>query len=718
MLEYGYLGSTDVTSVQTVPNGVSRQPSLSSTGEPIYTPAAESRWAEELKSSDGAWRFLKGGNAAGRGVGNVFDATLADNFTVLCLCRGQFLAGYPSVAIKALFGATTGWSVQYAPQSAASGIYSRIDHAINSNTAYAPSNTKSAKDLQWHWHGLSISGVSVRQYVDALVTTATRSAGDLTNTQNLTLSALSAYRFLAATLIYNRVLTDTEVSNIMLGKTMPKEVSGLVGYYKFNETHGTAAGECTDYSGQGNHLTYSGAVWEKYDPTLTTIANFASGQPYVSRKQRNPANWWERVPPAIADPERMGCLNAVASTAVTSTGLLQITGSMSADFWFKPQRYTSGGIQPISKNGSYEFSFELYSAGSVFHLYRNGQDCAFSAIRSIPTSKWTKVSFSHDVITNKARLYLNGVLVEEKAFNASTIGVSASNVSIGAYATDRINNIRSLRLFSRAITAAEVNELFLTDKITNRSGLVGEWMCNEPWRTGSNNIQDTSGNGLHATTTNPLLLDSPYTVNRRKRVGRQLKLDNVKYAYTTQTFDLTTSSVAAWIKWTGQNDGASKGSIIGQNTNGLQLRVNANRSVEALKVGGSSFATSAAGVIKSGTWQLVSADYNGTTINIYVGGRLVKSAAPATALSAVTLAVGALIGGTQAFRGVIDSTLIYNRALTAAEHYALYLDQAPRDGLIAEFLFDDDEMNCQDTSGNGFHATWSGITLANYVQEM
>ena len=123
-----------------------------------------------------------------------------------------------------------------------------------------------------------------------------------------------------------------------------------------------------------------------------------------------------------------------------------------------------------------------------------------------------------------------------------------------------------------------------------------------------------------------------------------------------------------------------------------------------------------------GQWVFVAGevDYANDTGRIYINGKLTDQGAMAFTGTSYSdtgnpiIRVSANTSETHA----IDSARIYNRSLSAAEHYQLFLDNAPRNGLVAEFLFDSDTTNCQDTSGNGFHATWSGISAANYVQEI
>lgn len=1129
--EYGYLGAVDV--------GTGRVPNLQSNGEPIYTTSAENRWARELQSDDGAWRFLKGGYASGRGNNNALDDILSDNFTILTLIRPVGGGDFKSVVSKGSYG-TTEWFGVYASGSAGTGGGFNVKHGASSGAQFYATGMRNANT--WEWVSASRLGSACVVYCNGKKFTATdTTSSSIGNTYALTLST-SDGAHLSATLIYNRVLTDTEVSNIMLGKVMPKEVSGLVGYYKFNESHGNASGQCTDYSGQGNHLTYSGAVWERFAPLDTSKTNLLSGQPYIARRSPtepipprldlnltsaldpritvsradatpcatyfgsdglmktaaaniprfdydpvtltpkgllieesrtnlltysgNPytngtlsgatktlasgsylglfadgavvassgadwhrlriggliswtsgqtyavtaylsagtsgkfiiylrdntaatnttvvctfpsapgglasaagsvssiamtqvgtgykvtflftpnsspvsqgelsvgpysntsgqdvvvhgaqielgsfptsyiptttaavtraadsasmtgtnfsnwwnategtflvvgdvtslgatvvrrftsvvgtgafdtaintasqiqiksgatfgnvssaksanttikvaggysssascaadgamiagtiadvpsanvslwigsvagssgllnghisrivywpkrlpdttlqtltsgaipenstyyptLNWWERRPPAIADPERMGCLhNAAQTTLASANSLFALNGDFTFDVWIRsigsPTAQKSilygWGSQYIGTNFLYSPSSSVLKVIYGDNVTSGGSSINFNGFTPnlLQGNVFRKLTATRSGSTYTA--YINSVQVAQ---TTGTPAVTASCPS-GSHHIGGGVALRSLRLFSRALSAAEVNELFLTDKITNRTGLVGEWLCNTPHST---TITDTSGNGLNTTTSNPLLLDSPYRVNRRKRFGKQLKRTGSQWAYHSSTalnnaiIGAQQITIAYWIKTNRLNNSisaycglyTSSGNtlLLLSNTSGKVLGVLARESQVA---SAQSISSTVRDVDLYSKWTLLSAevDYPNDLLRIYMNGKLVAQGSAAFAGSSyadvgnVQIRIDGGSGETNAY----DDFRIYNRALTAQEHYSLYLDQAPRNGLVAEYKFDSDTTNCKDTSGNGFDATWSGITLANYVQEL
>jgi hypothetical protein len=211
----------------------------------------------------------------------------------------------------------------------------------------------------------------------------------------------------------------------------------------------------------------------------------------------------------------------------------------------------------------------------------------------------------------------------------------------------------------------------------------------------------SAGSALNSSTfTGGKYLDSPYWMPRKKRRGKQLDCKKAQYATTAASFDLTTCTLSAWVKWRG-----GIATIIGQNTTGAQLRINANGSIEFLKANIASITTTAVNTVKVDSWEHVSCTFNGSICNIYVNGVFVKTATNAQTLNNLPLVLGNSVAAPQPFSGLVDDARIYNRVLTPEEHYQLYLDNAPRDGLLVEYKFD--RRNMLNWSEDLSNAVWS-----------
>lgn len=857
--EYGYLGSLGVDSINRVPD-------KNDSGEPIFSPAFENAWAKELQADDGAWRFLKGGTASGRGKAGsetAFDAMLADNFTVVSLLRLRKCTSYPLFIYKSANSAgVSGWRIRSRPvSSSGTGVYFS-DSVANQETAF-PSAGKATKDENWHWVATSVSGTAVRNYIDAQVSAATRTATDMTNTSNFVSGGTDAQ--IAAVLIYNRVLSDTEVSNIMLGKTLPKSVEGLRGYYKFNEQKANNE-QCRDYSGYENHLTYSSPVFETYKPgnicyngdfalgvtgwdgitantgvvggrgrvfttgayegLTTSVAytpvikggsyrvefdleivsgqcgvsiggsaqiNFASsgrqtvvgtvtnsgtlnvefkrvtavqtefyidnvvitdlsgqsGQPYVSRQQVNPLNWWERRVPAYLDADRQG--SVVSNSALNSVPhnvVLGLTGSLTVCGWINPSVSADRNWYLFDKNSSspsyfsapFSCNYSESSSNARLNMVR-GSSAGNTAVtitlsRPLPRNKWSFITLTDSTEANGSgtvSAYVNGLLVGTGTRGATTIADSGNPLYIACNTSTRKQAARSIRLFNRALSAAEINTLYLTDVCTDRTGLVGEWLCNDLTGTTIKNTS-SAGDALNATlgSGNLKVLDSPYAMVRRKRKGWQSMFPQSAGFYAANQTNMKASlesapvwTVSYWHKHLSTSSTDSRGVWLQNQTTQLGLMISALNG-HKLAVGVKNAADEAQyitlnGVLNTNAWFLISAEmvWATKTLTLYLNGVKVASKAMGLVTNVVP-SLGAeqinILRGATTSAGVrADDVRIYNRALTAQEHRGLFVDVAPRDGLVAQYTFDNQSNRGEDTSGNGLHLTASGSV--SYVKE-
>lgn len=726
-VEYGYRGSLDV--------GAGRVPAVNSSGEPIFA-VAGGRWASELVSSDEKYRFLKAGYAQGRGAGNVFDAALADNFTVLMLARTSYGNSFPTMIYKgSTVAGVAGWRLRSRPVSSnGSGAY-WSDSASNQEMLF-PDNGKKTKDRQWHWWSAAVSGATASLGLDGNFVARARTATDLSNTSNLVIGQTGEH--VAVVLFYSRLLTDAEVASICAGTTRPTDVSGCIGYYKFNETHGSSSGsECTDYSGQGNHLTYSGAGWEVFDPSLTTGVNFGNGQPYVAPQAIDAAQWWNKQPFAIATPEAQGMvLNGGVS--VPYNALMNLTGDLSYGGWVYPQRNRTTGIVVVltaaygTANGPCSINLSAPKQINVtIGDTSTGLSSSFYLSKAIPLGKWLHIFVT--LSGTSLSLYLNGMFVQTltnaQAHGNPGLGWSVFDTSQGA-----VTGGRSIRVFSRAITASEVLELFYTDQIANRAGLVAEWLMNTPHST---TVTDTSGNAVHGSAMMVKTIGSPYQVARLKRTGKQLKLANGNFASFSSAalrsliVGSSVLTVSAWVKMTrGQLSAnpifglwTSVGNALAFLSNGSSGYIYAFARESEVDGSAESLASTLKWQEFTGRYVLVSmdVDYYNDILNLYINGKLQARGyvtfSGATYSDAGNPSIRFAANSSELH--VLDACRIWNRALTAQEHYNLFRDVAPRAGLVAEYLFDDDTTSCLDSSGNGFHATWGGgLSISNYVQEL
>lgn len=862
LTEHGYLGSVTVNHG----GGASRLPALSQDGEPAYTPAVEGAWARELVGSDGKFRFLKTGSA--QKVVPALDTILADRFTVFVLCRPENNSNYSNVVSKGSYGTTEWWGLAPSGPSA-NGPTLSIKHGAGAGAgAYGAQAAR--KPGSWMWAVAQRDGGALAVWGDAKRSGGTdASATPLYSTGALLIAAVNYRVNVAAVLIYERVLSDAEILQVQSGATAPAAVAGLAAYYKFNEAGGTV---CTDYSGRGNHLTYSAdfaslseeyspdgdlardgvfsnaSVWavpsgmsvgggklvmgatsgspfasqaargivagNKYRVTFTVsrwqsgsvrvflcgangaqgitparsgagtyvedvtvnqsgstlnhairiqsyldgadldvgnlsiipLTNFdgGSGLPYVSRRQRDATNWWDRLPTSKAAAQFQGSyMNTRGDVLVPDAPLLRVTGDITILGWMRCGRSTAatGNSWTVaSKNGSAsEFRFDLTADGKFLQLYRNGASVSVQLAKPVPTQSWAQLGVTHAVSganANTARFYVNGLFVGSALFSPGVPAASTAAVTLGAIVANRPAAHRSMRIFARALSDQEIDHLFIHDTHPRPDpALVGEWLCDEPWNP---QIRDTSGNGLHGTA-GPIptpLLASPYAALRKKRAGRQLAMPGVGWIAVPGLREaLNGASVVTLTGWVKTPHAASAHTLLGlYSTSTARHVVRLHRTASGFLQGQLARSvtdtptTTQAGTVHAGDsqWRLygISFDCVAKSVKFYQDGLLVfaqtglaTSTGGAFDLGADTeLDLGRI--GIPSFPAALrDDLRLYNRELTQAEHRKLYFDIAPAEGLVVEYKFDNDTTACRDTSGRGLDGTWSGFGAINYVQQ-
>jgi hypothetical protein len=287
-------------------------------------------------------------------------------------------------------------------------------------------------------------------------------------------------------------------------------------------------------------------------------------------------------------------------------------------------------------------------------------------------------------------------------------GVGAGSVSTG---TDPLNsnglqiakanwtsarffggNIDDVRVYNRALPAAEVLTLFraneITQKVAAENGLLARWSFDE----GTSTIaHDFSGNGYDGTLTN-FALPSTATSGwiSGKRVGGLAfdgSNDYIPVSNSTAANSTTSLTVSMWVYYSdlaGRTIASKWGNVATSDYSWL-LFTNWFRSggIDFLVSGnGTGYvgASSAAGSVTTNRWYYVTGVYDGVTVKLYIDGVLVNtnaSGVPASLrASTAPITIGADYdnGGSvfRFFNGKIDEPRIYNRVLSAAEIWNLY----------------------------------------------
>jgi len=472
--------------------------------------------------------------------------------------------------------------------------------------------------------------------------------------------------------------------------SLPPTNLGLVAYWPMNEGTGTLA---HDFSGNGYNATFAySAAWVagKYGFAASVDTGNSSSQLQVSSVPTGAAwttAWWSSFPLATFN----GSWRTMFRSAVDDHQVI---------------------VDPSGNLGMYDNHF---GAGFVSSGYNVNNLRGWHHITAVGSGSTTT-------------FYIDGVSVGSSAVK------STSNIDyIGNYQYGGQNwgTIDDLRVYNRALSAAEITTLYksgqVTRKVPTNLGLVGYWSMNE----GNGTIaHDFSGNGNNGT-----IYNSPQWINGKRGSALQFNVSGssqyIDLGNNPTISSLTNLTLSAWINVQAVGSytdvisslrdccGAYKGY-------GLVLDGSNNPYLQIGDPSGGLWYLTDPHPQPVGKWVHLTATYDGSIVKFYVNGVLDYSVSysggigtPAT----YNTAIGGLGMNPAAFsyHGSIDDVRIYNRALSATEIATLYnagevkinssRNNVLTSGLVGLWSFDGADVSgttATDRSGQGNDGTISG----------
>ncbi len=409
---------------------------------------------------------------------------------------------------------------------------------------------------------------------------------------------------------------------------------GLVAHYPFD-------GNANDVSGNGNNGTENGGM---------TYTTGVSGQ----------AASFDGIDDFIFVNDS----NTLPSTAITIS------------FW------VNRSITPPTPFENYvskEHSFQTYLRANGFFesgLYNGATGLwdGYSVNGNVSLNQWVNYSFSFDNTTKIAKSYVNGVLLDttvETDVNAY-LRTSTEPMYIGRNGSASVHYINGLmdelRIYNRALSNSEVQEIFSLQPVDLNAGLVAHYPFD-------GNANDVSGNGNNGTENGSLtyvtsvsgqaasfdgvddeiiLGDAllPTGLNDSMSVSLFLKLDNL------------TDSRAIFSQYNSTNSIIGRFHITQKNGNILWVFM-----------GGSD--SNNDGWIE---YNLTSTNFlhvviikNNKNISLYVDKSYVGSFETDVGILNINTILGSdSNGGNSNYKGIIDDLRIYNRAINQSEIQELY----------------------------------------------
>ncbi len=432
--------------------------------------------------------------------------------------------------------------------------------------------------------------------------------------------------------------TATLTFTVAAAATTASASNGLLAYWRFDETSGTNA---TDSVG-GHNLTFS------------TAPTWAAG------KLNNGATF------------------ASSNKATATWGLLQGAAPRTLSAWVKTT--TAGSYTKV-------LGFGNYTSGSVnaFDLCLNAGTaglCSNSTTYNVlPTANysdgnWHLLTATYDGAT--ARTYFDGVLSGSLAATWATTSTVIQASGDPAYSSgEYTGGIDEAGVWNRALSAAEIATLFSNTAPpaaqTLNSGLVALFHMDEgAGTTTADSVMGRIGTITSGTWGNGVS-------------GGALAFAGATSAGVSAPWGQLTGasprSTNTWFKTATAAAPTAQMMILGwgSSSTGQLYEVGFNPSGSTLGI-----LTTLGDVTTSwtpyvdGNWHMATTTYDGSKISLYVDGVLKNTATEALTTTATALTIGgAPNNSSQAFKGSVDETGVWSRALSGSEVAALYGSGAP-----------------------------------------
>lgn len=451
--------------------------------------------------------------------------------------------------------------------------------------------------------------------------------------------------------LYNTALSDGEVKNLY----------GVVGYWKLNETTGTTAADSTN---AGNTGTYTNGPLLNQSGIKETAVSFDGVDDYVG---------------------------------VPDSASLKATDSVTMAAWIRPTASTNIDRMIVNKEGEYEmaitdtneikWAFANTSPGWAWH--QTG--------KFIPNDTWSHVVVTYDGV--EAKTYLNGVLVETYAAtgNVGDANIPLNELRIGGRSNNPAGKcfagiIDDVYVYTRAISAVEV---------ANLHGLVGHWKFAEG--SGATAADSTA-------ISNTATLSGGATWETECAGNNALQTNGIgAKAQTNASFaPPSEGTVAFWMR------GAGTPTAIGR-----VMGVNGDWEIRQVPGGTLSFDMGASPYVgnepfstldpvdTNGKWYHIVAVFSDVdnSYSVYINGQLRTSGISPVDLvpqAAGVLSFGIRAGTSEYWLGAMRDVRIYNRRLNPTEIAQLY-------GLMGYWKLDESSgTTAADSSGAGRNGTVSG----------
>ncbi|MCX4471599.1 NEW3 domain-containing protein [Micromonospora sp. NBC_01655] len=473
-----------------------------------------------------------------------------------------------------------------------------------------------------------------------------------------------------------------------------------VGYWRLDDAQGQPV---VDASGNGNTGAYRGSV---------------------GRSQ----------PGAIADSADTAVRLDDGYAEIPDSASLSITGAYTLEAWVKdaaggPQgiveKYDGGDCLP-SRNG---YALRLVNGNKLQALtVADHEQSGASSPRSVQQVRWQHVAATYDGTT--LRTYIDGQLqTSTPVAKAPTDG--KGSLKLGARGDDGADRffggLDEVAIYDKALTPGQIDSHYVKgvlgnpgpsssaqqsggssvqsssspapagsapgqtstgrqSAVTGQSSYAAQVLADKPvgyWRLGEESgtsAEDSSGTGNRGAYTDAVTLGRPGALTGDPDTAAELTGGHIAVPDSASVSVSGSFTLEAWVNL---NDVCGQYSVVEKYDapayNGYVLRVLPGGRINALTLGGAGQLASVEGqtVVTPDTWHHVAAVYDGSTITVYLDGRLDGSAAtkvnPTDGAGSLKLGARGDDAGTR-LAGLLDEVAVYDHALTADEvkrHYSV-----------------------------------------------
>ncbi|MCX7834832.1 MAG: choice-of-anchor D domain-containing protein [bacterium] len=432
--------------------------------------------------------------------------------------------------------------------------------------------------------------------------------------------------------------------------------SGLLAYYPFT-------GNANDASGNNVHLTIDG-------PSISNDRYAFSNRCYY-----------------------FDSVDKMYATVGSSFSVSNLTIA----FWIQP---TGPGVSnprivkvgtPGGAGNYYEVS--LIGTGSPRSLTFNA--IGSSSFQLTTGGPWQHVAITYD--GSYVRYYLNGSLSNSVAYSGTLGSFSSAKLTIGY--NDNNNDyfngfLDEIRIYNRALTASEIYQCY-----SPTNGLLAYYSMN--------NTSDSTGNNNDLTPSNVSLTTDRFG---NANSSYSFSSNSSMYANVASGYVTSTVTLSAWIAVSGAGDNNPRIVGVGPLNNSAQnysLILEGTGFARRLQFYNNGNTVSSVFYIPTNSqWYHVAATYNGSSVRFYLNGVFTNAVSYSGSLGSFTsarLQIGYSDNGLDHFVGKLDEIRIYNRVLSDAEIYQLYI---PYSGILSYYSLN----STSDSTGNTGNLTTANVT--------